>query len=91
MFQPVEITDENASIFERSAPVDYKNQNTLFGIMDSIAQESKNASRIKSEYPIMCVIGNPPYSGESMNANYTDNNVYKIFSMAKTSSNLERK
>ena len=26
MFQPVEITDENASIFERSAPVDYKNE-----------------------------------------------------------------
>lgn len=48
-------------------PVDYTNQNTLFGIMDSIAEESKNASRIKSEYPIMCVIGNPPYSGASQN------------------------
>lgn len=60
------------------APVDYSNQNTLFGIMDSIAQESKNASRIKSEYPIMCVIGNPPYSGESMNPSYTDNDVYKV-------------
>ena len=38
------------------APVDYANQPTLFGIMESIAQESKNASRIKTEYPIMCVI-----------------------------------
>jgi predicted helicase len=59
-------------------PVDYKNQNTLFGIMDSIADESKHASRIKAEYPIMCVIGNPPYSGESMNPGYTDNDVYKV-------------
>ncbi len=60
------------------APVDYANQGTLFGLMDTIAEESKNASRIKSEFPIMCVIGNPPYSGESMNPNYTDNDVYKV-------------
>lgn len=49
------------------APVDYANQGTLFGLMDTIAEESKNASRIKSEYPIMCVIGNPPYSISSNN------------------------
>jgi hypothetical protein len=60
------------------APVDFNNQHTLFGIMDSIAQESKSASRVKTEYPIMCVIGNPPYSGISMNKHYTDNNVYKV-------------
>lgn len=59
-------------------PKDYSNQGTLFGFMDAIAEESKNASRIKSEYPIMCVIGNPPYSGESMNRDYTDNDVYKV-------------
>jgi predicted helicase len=60
------------------APVDYANQGTLFGLMDTIAEESKNASRIKSEYPIMCVIGNPPYSGISMNKRYTKNNDYKV-------------
>jgi predicted helicase len=60
------------------APVDYANQNTLFGLMDSIASEAKDASRIKSEYPIMCVIGNPPYSGISQNKNYTDNTAYKV-------------
>lgn len=60
------------------APVDYANQHTLFGLMDSIASEAKDASRIKSEYPIMCVIGNPPYSGISQNKNYTDNTVYKV-------------
>src|SRR5690606_20870423 len=60
------------------APVDYANQNTLFGIMDSIADEAKTASRVKSQYPIMCVIGNPPYSGISQNKEYTENNVYKV-------------
>ena len=60
------------------ASVDYANQNTLFGLMDSIASEAKDASRIKSEYPIMCVIGNPPYSGISQNKNYTDNTAYKV-------------
>ncbi len=57
---------------------DYSNQGTLFGFMDSIAEESKNASRVKKEYPIMCVVGNPPYSGESMNKEYTENDVYKV-------------
>lgn len=60
------------------APIDYSNQYSLFGVMDSIALESKNASRVKNEYPIMCVIGNPPYSGISMNKHYTENNVYKV-------------
>lgn len=60
------------------APVDYSNQNTLFGIMDSIAEEAKSASRVKSEYPIMCVIGNPPYSGISQNKDYTENTAYKV-------------
>lgn len=38
-----------------------------FGLMDTITKESSEASRIKSEYPVMVVIGNPPYSGVSSN------------------------
>jgi hypothetical protein len=38
-----------------------------FGFAESIAEESKEASVIKNETPIMVVIGNPPYSGESSN------------------------
>lgn len=49
-----------------------------FGLMDTITKESSEASRIKSEYPVMVVIGNPPYSGISQNKSYTDNNVYKV-------------
>lgn len=65
-------------------PKDYSNQGSLFGFMDAIAEESKNASRVKSEYPIMCVIGNPPYSGISQNKDYTDNRVYKVEPGGKT-------
>ena len=48
------------------------------GIQESITKEAVEASRVKSQYPIMCVIGNPPYSGISQNKIYTDNNVYKV-------------
>ena len=32
-----------------------------------LADEARGASEVKGQYPIMCVIGNPPYSGESAN------------------------
>jgi len=40
---------------------------TSFGLAESIAEESKEASVIKNKTPIMVVIGNPPYSGVSSN------------------------
>lgn len=40
---------------------------TAFGLAESIADESKEASVIKNEVPIMVVVGNPPYSGISSN------------------------
>lgn len=53
-------------------------QMNFIGIQEVIAEESHSASKIKSERPVMVVVGNPPYSGESMNAHYTENNVYKV-------------
>ncbi|HMP19283.1 MAG TPA: N-6 DNA methylase [Candidatus Paceibacterota bacterium] len=50
----------------------------FIGLQESISKEAIEASKIKSKYPIMCVIGNPPYSGISQNKDYTDNNVYKV-------------
>ncbi len=50
--------------------VDNQLQGTFFGLMESIAEESREASRVKNELPIMVVIGNPPYSGISMNKQY---------------------
>jgi type I restriction-modification system DNA methylase subunit len=40
---------------------------TAFGLADSIAQESREATVIKDKTPIMVVIGNPPYSVSSSN------------------------
>ncbi|WBX85348.1 type ISP restriction/modification enzyme [Sphingosinicella microcystinivorans] len=42
-------------------------EQTLFGLSRAIANEAKAASDIKRQTPIMCVIGNPPYSGISQN------------------------
>jgi predicted helicase len=49
-----------------------------FGFAESIAEEAKEADKIKNETPIMVVIGNPPYSGESSNAEYIGHDVYKV-------------
>ena len=40
---------------------------TGFGFAESIAEESKEASKIKNDKPIMIVVGNPPYSISSSN------------------------
>lgn len=42
-------------------------EQTLFGLSLAIANEARAASDIKRQTPIMCVIGNPPYSGHSSN------------------------
>lgn len=51
---------------------------SLFGVVDSIAQESRLASEVKNDTPIMVVMGNPPYSGISQNKHYTSNDAYKV-------------
>lgn len=38
-----------------------------FGLAQAVSEESQHAAEIKSERPIMIVMGNPPYSGESFN------------------------
>jgi predicted helicase len=38
---------------------------TLFG--DLLSIEAEQADQVKRDTPVMCVIGNPPYSGESAN------------------------
>lgn len=51
---------------------------TAFGFANSIAEESKEAATIKNKTPIMVIVGNPPYSGESSNRDYKGNDVYKV-------------
>ena len=49
-----------------------------FGFGEAITKESIEAGKVKNDLPIMVVLGNPPYSGESMNPGYTANDVYKF-------------
>jgi predicted helicase len=44
---------------------DHPDTGTLFASF--LSQEANEANRIKRETPVMCVIGNPPYSGISTN------------------------
>ena len=55
-------------------------ERTLFssiGLGKAITEESNQANKVKNELPIMVVMGNPPYSGESSNSHYAENDVYK--------------
>jgi len=50
-----------------------------FGLAESIAEESKEASKIKNDTPIMVVIGNPPYSASSSNKGEWIQNLIKVY------------
>ncbi len=43
----------------------HPNTGTLFA--NFLSQEASEANQVKRDTPVMCVIGNPPYSGESAN------------------------
>ena len=43
----------------------HKDTGTLFS--NWLSTEANEANHIKRDTPVMCVIGNPPYSGESAN------------------------
>lgn len=47
--------------------IKHKDDLFSFGLSEAISEESKAAGTIKNNRPIMVVIGNPPYSGESNN------------------------
>ena len=49
-----------------------------FGLAQAVSEESQHAAEIKSERPIMIVMGNPPYSVESANkTKYADSLIDK--------------
>lgn len=50
-----------------------------FGLAESIAKESKQAAKVKSETPIMVVLGNPPYSVSSQNKGKWITNLIKVY------------
>jgi predicted helicase len=62
----VPINPKRFNIFLTNSLEEYHpDTGTLFA--SRLAEESARANRIKRDSPVMCVIGNPPYSGESAN------------------------
>jgi predicted helicase len=60
---------------------------TLIGLTKIVAEESNLAAEVKNDRPMMVIIGNPPYSGESSNkTTYANNlvNKYKVEPGGKT-------
>ena len=62
---------------------------TGFGFAESIAVESKEASVIKNETPIMVVIGNPPYSVSSSNKGDWIKNLIKDYKTGLIERNIQ--
>ncbi len=62
---------------------------TGFGFSESIAQESKEASKIKNDTPIMVVIGNPPYSVSSNNKSDWILNLIKAYKKDLNERNIQ--
>ena len=52
---------------------------SAFGLAETIAEESKEAAKIKNAKPIMVVIGNPPYSVSSTNKGKWIKNLIEIY------------
>ncbi len=65
-------------------------QNLLaFGFAESIAEEAKEADKIKIETPIMVVIGNPPYSVSSSNKGEWIQNLIKDYKTGLIEKNIQ--
>ncbi|MEO8399791.1 MAG: N-6 DNA methylase, partial [Ignavibacteriaceae bacterium] len=62
---------------------------TGFGFAESIAEESKEASLIKNDTPIMVVIGNPPYSVSSSNKGKWITNLIKDYKKDLNERNIQ--
>lgn len=65
-------------------------QNLLsFGFAESIAEEAREADKIKRETPIMVVIGNPPYSVSSSNKGDWIQNLIKDYKTELNERNIQ--
>jgi predicted helicase len=60
-----------------------------FGLAESIAEESKEATVIKNKTPIMVVIGNPPYSVSSSNKGEWIQNLIKDYKTNLNERNIQ--
>jgi type I restriction-modification system DNA methylase subunit len=62
-----------------------------FGLAESISDESREASKIKNDKPIMVVLGNPPYSGVSSNETPYANSLVEKYKKEPTGGKLQER
>lgn len=55
------------SLEEPQKSEEEEEQTSMFTFMNAISKENQKASEVKLKKPIMAIIGNPPYSGQSSN------------------------
>ncbi len=60
-----------------------------FGFSGSIAEESREASKIKNQTPIMVVLGNPPYSVSSSNKSEWIQNLINVYKKGMKERNIQ--
>lgn len=60
-----------------------------FGLAEAVSDESSHAAEIKSERPIMVVMGNPPYSVSSNNKSEYINNLLKDYKKDLNERNIQ--
>ncbi|MBA7579205.1 hypothetical protein ES708_21074 [subsurface metagenome] len=66
-----------------------KRNKISFGFAESIAEEAREADKIKREIPIMVVIGNPPYSVSSSNKGEWIQNLIKDYKTGLNERNIQ--
>lgn len=61
----------------------------LFGLARAINEEAKGANNVKADKPIMCIIGNPPYSISSSNQNKWAENLVSSYKKGLKERNIQ--
>lgn len=66
-----------------------KDETTKYPLLDWLSEEAKQAGRIKSENPIMVVLGNPPYSVSSCNKNDYIDEIMEVYKQDLNERNIQ--
>ena len=66
-YKPTGTNPPRLSVYLTNSLEEGEKANQTLPFAQWLSNEAKEASTVKRDMPIMCVIGNPPYSGESAN------------------------
>ncbi len=66
-----------------------KDETTKYPLLDWLSEEAKQAGRIKSETPIMVVMGNPPYSVSSCNKSKHIDEIMEVYKQDLNEKNIQ--